>query len=123
MTKQYARLEQTYNSIKEKVPFEPKIALILGSGLGDFADTIEIKTTIDYRDIEGFPTSTVLGHKGRFVFGYINNIPLVIMQGRVHYYEGYTMEEVVLPIRLMNKMGAKILFLTNATGGVKKISK
>ncbi|HHX68870.1 MAG: purine-nucleoside phosphorylase [Miniphocaeibacter sp.] len=120
MTKQYARLEQTYNSIKEKVPFEPKIALILGSGLGDFADTIEIKTTIDYRDIEGFPTSTVLGHKGRFVFGYINNIPLVIMQGRVHYYEGYTMEEVVLPIRLMNKMGAKILFLTNATGGVKK---
>lgn len=116
----YLNLEKSFNSIKDKVPFEPKVALILGSGLGDFAETIDIKETIDYNEIEGFPISTVLGHKGRFVFGYIENVPVVIMQGRVHYYEGYKMEDVVLPTRLMRKMGAEILFLTNASGGVNK---
>ena len=94
------------------------MALILGSGLGDYADEIQIETTIDYTEIEGFPTSTVAGHKGRFVFGYVKNVPIVIMQGRVHYYEGYPMTDVVLPTRLMGMMGAKKLFLTNAAGGV-----
>ena len=116
----YLNLEKSFNSIKDKVPFKPKVALILGSGLGDFAETIDIKETIDYNEIEGFPISTVLGHKGRFVFGYIESVPIVIMQGRVHYYEGYKMDEVVLPTRLMRKMGAEILFLTNAAGGVNK---
>ena len=106
----YLNLEKSFNSIKDKVPFKPTVALILGSGLGDFAETIDIKETIDYNEIEGFPISTVLGHKGRFVFGYIESVPIVIMKGRFHYYEGYKMDEVVLPTRLMRKMGAEILF-------------
>ena len=78
---------------------------------------LNVPATVDYTDIEGFPTSTVAGHKGRFVFGYVGNVPVVIMQGRVHYYEGYPMTDVVLPTRLMGMMGAKKLILTNAAGG------
>lgn len=112
------RLKRAFECVKEKITFQPEVALILGSGLGDFAEKIEIVETLDYHDIEGFPVSTVAGHKGRFVFGYVDDVPAVIMQGRVHYYEGYTMEEVTMPIRLMKLMGAKLLFLTNASGGV-----
>lgn len=118
MTKAYERLLNCYECFKKKVNFTPKVALILGSGLGDYADGIKIETTLDYHEIDGFPVSTVSGHKGRFVFGYVNEVPVVIMQGRVHYYEGYSMEDVVLPTRLMKMMGAEILFLTNAAGGV-----
>lgn len=118
MTKAYERLLKCYECFKSKVDFTPKIALILGSGLGDYADGIDIKATLDYKDIEGFPVSTAPGHKGRFVFGYVKDVPVVIMQGRVHYYEGYPMEDVVLPTRLMKMMGAEILFVTNAAGGV-----
>ena len=118
MSKVYERLEKCYESFKSKINFQPKIALILGSGLGDYAESIQIEATLDYSEIEGFPVSTVSGHKGRFVFGYVNQIPVVIMQGRVHYYEGYAMEDVVLPTRLMKMMGAEILFLTNASGSV-----
>nr|WP_295281311.1 purine-nucleoside phosphorylase [uncultured Blautia sp.] len=114
----YQKLETCLASVREKTNFKPEVALILGSGLGDYADEIRIETTIDYTEIEGFPTSTVAGHKGRFVFGYVKNVPVVIMQGRVHYYEGYPMADVVLPTRLMGMMGAKKLFLTNAAGGV-----
>ncbi len=120
MSKAYETLKECYEEIKARIPLKPKVALILGSGLGDFADTIEIKGEISYQDIKGFPVSTVAGHKGRFVFGYVGKVPVVIMQGRVHYYEGYSMEEVVLPIRLMKLMGAEILFLTNAAGGINK---
>lgn len=118
MTKAYERLLNCYECFKKKVNFTPKVALILGSGLGDYADGIKIEATLDYHEIDGFPVSTVSGHKGRFVFGYVNEVPVVIMQGRVHYYEGYSMEDVVLPTRLMKMMGAEILFLTNAAGGV-----
>lgn len=118
MTKAYERLLDCYQCFKEKIDFQPKVALILGSGLGDYADGIKIEATLDYHDIKGFPVSTVSGHKGRFVFGYVNEVPVVIMQGRVHYYEGYDMEDVVLPTRLMKMMGAEVLFLTNAAGGV-----
>ena len=114
----YDMLRNCYDSIKDKIPFEPKVALVLGSGLGDYAEQLEIQGTIDYHDIEGFPVSTVPGHKGRFVFARINEVPAVLMQGRVHYYEGYPMSDVVLPVRLMKLMGAEILFLTNAAGGV-----
>ena len=114
----YDKLRNCYDSIKGKIPFEPKVALVLGSGLGDYAEQLEIRGTIDYHDIEGFPVSTVPGHKGRFVFARINEVPAVLMQGRVHYYEGYPMSDVVLPVRLMKLMGAQILFLTNAAGGV-----
>ena len=112
------KLQTCLASIREKTDFKPEIALILGSGLGDYADGIQIETTVDYSEIDGFPVSTVTGHKGRFVFGYVGEVPVVIMQGRVHYYEGYPMTDVVLPTRLMGLLGAKKLILTNAAGGI-----
>ena len=118
MTKAYERLLKCYQCFKDKINFKPEVALVLGSGLGDYADTIRVEAVLDYHDIEGFPVSTVSGHKGRFVFGYVGDVPVVIMQGRVHYYEGYSMEDVVLPTRLVKMMGARVLFLTNASGSV-----
>ena len=118
MTKAYERLLKCYQCFKDKINFKPEVALVLGSGLGDYADTIRVEAVLDYHDIEGFPVSTVSGHKVRFVFGYVGDVPVVIMQGRVHYYEGYSMEDVVLPTRLMKMMGARVLFLTNASGSV-----
>lgn len=118
MNKEFERLEKIVKYIRTLTDFEPKIALILGSGLGDFAKDIEIVKTIPYSDIPGFPVSTVPGHKGQFVFGYIEEVPLVIMQGRVHYYEGYPISDVVLPTRIMKLLGAEVLFLTNAAGGI-----
>lgn len=114
----YEKLLKCYESVRKKIDFEPKAALVLGSGLGDYGESIQVEAVLDYHDIEGFPVSTVPGHKGRFLFGYVGNVPVVIMQGRVHYYEGYSMEDVVLPIRLMKLLGAKLLFLTNAAGGL-----
>ena len=113
----YNKLMGCLASVREKTDFKPEVAVILGSGLGDFANEIEIVDTVSYTDIDGFPTSTVVGHAGRFVFGYVGKTPVVIMQGRVHYYEGYPMADVVLPTRLMGMMGAKKLLLTNAAGG------
>ena len=111
------KLDKCLESLKEKVDFKPEVAIILGSGLGDYAEQVEIVQTVDYTDIEGFPVSTVVGHKGRFVFGYVNGVAVVVMQGRVHYYEGYPITDVVLPTRLMGLLGAKKLILTNAAGG------
>lgn len=120
MNEVYEKLQKCYASVREKTDFRPKVALVLGSGLGDYADEIKVETIIDYHDIEGFPVSTVDGHKGRFVFGYIDEVPTVIMQGRVHYYEGYAIQDVVLPTRLMKMLGAEVLFLTNAAGSVNR---
>lgn len=120
MNAAYEKLNICYESIRDKIPFAPKVALILGSGLGALAEEIDVTSYLDYKEIEGFPQSTVLGHKGRFVFGHIGPVPVVIMQGRVHYYEGYSMTDVVLPTRLMHKMGAEILFVTNAAGGINR---
>ncbi len=114
----YQKLKKCLESVRKRTDFQPETGLVLGSGLGDFADGIEIRDVVEYSDIEGFPVSTVKGHKGRFVFGYVDSVPVMIMQGRVHYYEGYAMSDVVLPARLMGMMGAKRLFLTNAAGGV-----
>ena len=114
----YEKLLKCYESVQKKIDFKPEIALVLGSGLGDYAESIDVAATLNYNEIEGFPISTVAGHKGRFVFGYVNEVPVVCMQGRVHYYEGYAMTDVVLPIRLMKMMGAKVLLLTNAAGGL-----
>ncbi|MCI5920356.1 MAG: purine-nucleoside phosphorylase [Roseburia sp.] len=116
----YEKLLKCFESYQKKIDFKPEVALILGSGLGDYADDIKVVDTLDYHDIEGFPVSTVPGHKGRFIFGYVGDVPVVCMQGRVHYYEGYEMSDVVLPTRLMKMMGAKVLFLTNAAGGIKQ---
>ena len=112
----YEKLIKCRDSVRTHTDFVPEIALVLGSGLGDFADTIEIVKTVDYKDIEGFPVSTAPFHKGRLVFGYVDNVPVVCMQGRIHYYEGYPVSDVVLPARLMHLLGAKVLFLTNAAG-------
>lgn len=118
MNAAYEKLLKCYEDVRRKIDFQPKVALVLGSGLGDYGDSIQVEAVLDYHEIEGFPVSTVPGHKGRFLFGYVGELPVVIMQGRVHYYEGYAMEDVVLPIRLMKMLGAEILFLTNAAGGL-----
>ncbi|MBP3271753.1 MAG: purine-nucleoside phosphorylase [Ruminococcus sp.] len=117
----YEKLERAYQSIRKKTDFVPEIALVLGSGLGAFADErVKVEATVSYTDIEGFPVSTVPGHKGRFVFGTVGGVKVAVMQGRVHYYEGYPMTDVVMPARLLAMMGAKVLFLTNASGGINK---
>lgn len=114
----YEKLLKCYESFRQKINFTPRAALVLGSGLGGYGDEIQVKAVLDYHDIDGFPVSTVQGHQGRFIFGYVGEVSVVAMQGRVHYYEGYPMTDVVLPARLMKMMGAEILFLTNAAGGV-----
>lgn len=120
MSKQYERLQKCYEYCRTVTDFQPKVGLILGSGLGNYAEKITKVCEISYNDIPGFPVSTVQGHSGRFVFGYIGEVPVVLMKGRVHYYEGYTMEQVVMPTRLMKMLGAEILFLTNAAGGINR---
>lgn len=116
----YNKLIKCYEGCKDKLPFRPKVGLILGSGLGSYGEDIETVSVLDYEELTGFPVSTVPGHAGRFLFGYVGSrrVPVVIMQGRVHYYEGYSIQDVVLPVRLMKLMGIEILFLTNAAGGV-----
>ena len=105
----YKKLEAAYGSIRRKTDFVPEIALVLGSGLGAFADErVDIEAVVDYKDIAGFPVSTVIGHKGRFVFGTVGGVKVAVMQGRVHYYEGYPMTDVVMPARLLAMMGAKL---------------
>ena len=90
----WKRVERAYASLHNRVDFKPQIGLVLGSGLGALAEEIESVYSVPFENIQGMPTSTVQGHSGRFVFGYINRVPVVIMQGRVHYYEGYTAEEI-----------------------------
>lgn len=118
MNGMYEKLEKSLKTIRRKTDFVPKIGLVLGSGLGDYADGIRLEASIDYNDINDFPVSTVPGHRGRFVCGYVKNVPVVVMQGRVHFYEGYPVNDVVMPIRLMGMMGAECLFLTNASGAI-----
>lgn len=112
------KLIHCYECVRAKTEFVPRVAIVLGSGLGDYAEQIQIREEISYGEIAGFPVSTVPGHDGKFIFGYIDTIPVVCMKGRVHYYEGYDITDVVLPVRLMKLLGAEILFLTNAAGGV-----
>lgn len=118
MNNEYEKITDCVASIRKITDFTPKVALVLGSGLGEFAETIQVEKEIPYTEIPGFPVSTVPGHDGKFIFGYLGKIPIVCMKGRVHYYEGYSIFDVVLPIRVMKLLGAEILFLTNASGGV-----
>ena len=104
----YEKLISCYESIREKIPFTPRVALVLGSGLGDYAEKIRVEAELDYHEIDGFPVSTVPGHAGKFIFGWIGSVPVVCMKGRVHFYEGYPVSDVVLPIRLMKRMGAEL---------------
>lgn len=114
----YEKVQNCYRALREKTDFQPLVGIVLGSGLGDFADCIQVETEIEYSEIEGFPVSTVVGHAGKFIFGRLENVPVVCMKGRVHYYEGYAMTDVVLPIRLMYRLGVRTLILTNASGGI-----
>ena len=114
----FENTDKAFEYIRSVTDFEPDIAVTLGSGLGEIADEAEPVCTINYRDIPGFPVSTVAGHKGRFVFCRLDGKNVAFMQGRVHYYEGYGMTDVVLPLRVLRKAGAKTLMLTNAAGGV-----
>lgn len=112
------RLEQAVAYIRSKTDLVPEVAMILGSGLGVIGDMVEHPVYIEYRDIPDFPVSTVTGHKGRFVLGDFCGKKVIVMQGRFHYYEGYSMEQIALPIRIMYQLGARKLIVTNAAGGV-----
>ena len=114
----YPRLQAIVAAVRQKTSFVPHTALVLGSGLGGFGEQISLEAAVPYAELPGFPISTVPGHQGRFLFGYVEEEPVVVMQGRVHYYEGYSMEEVVLPLRVMAALGARRLVLTNAAGGI-----
>ena len=114
----YEKLLKCKEAVRKVTDFEPEVALVLGSGLGGFAENIKVETEVSYSDIPGFPVSTVPGHAGKFIFGYLGNKKIVCMKGRVHFYEGYDVSDVVLPARLMKLLGARILFLTNAAGGI-----
>ena len=112
------RIDAAYEYIREQVTMTPEIGVILGSGLGDYAERLENQVVIPYTDIPNFPVSTVAGHAGAFVFGTHNGKPVVCMRGNLHYYEGYSMQELSIPVRTMNKLGVKTLIITNAVGGV-----
>lgn len=112
------KIKETTGYIQQYVNFEPEIGIILGTGLGNLANDIEVVKTVPYKDIPNFPVSTVQGHKGQLVFGYLGGKKVVAMQGRFHYYEGYTMQQVTFPVRVMNALGIKLLIVSNASGGM-----
>jgi len=114
----YARAEHAARTIRARIKEEPRIAIVLGSGLGDFAEEFQDAVAIPYAEIPGFATSTAQGHAGRLVVGTVDNVPVAAMQGRVHFYEGYSLEEVTFPVRTFKLLGIKTLVLTNAAGGV-----
>jgi len=118
MSNGYERVRKAYDYVRSQTDFPCKLGVVLGSGLGNYAKKMDIIKEIPYSEIPGFPVSTVAGHDGRFLFGTVEGVSTVLMKGRVHYYEGYTMEEVVLPIRLMKLLGIETLLLTNAAGGI-----
>ena len=112
------KIQETATFIKEKVGEMPKVAIILGSGLGDLANKIEVKMAIPYAEIPNFPISTVAGHKGQLIFGDLGGKYVMAMQGRFHFYEGYSMKEATFPVRVMKAIGVDTLFVSNAAGGM-----
>lgn len=114
----WKKVQQTAEYLKDKTGFSPEIGIVLGSGLGNFAEDIQVKQTINYSDIPNFPVSTVQGHKGTLIFGTIDSKKVIAMQGRFHYYEGYSMQETTFPIRVMKYLGVETLIVSNASGGV-----
>jgi len=113
------RIEQSVEYLQRKLGgYSPQVAMILGSGLGEYGDALINRIEIPYKDIPGFPTSTVEGHKGQFVVGERKGVTVLAMQGRFHYYEGYSQQEITLPVRVMKRLGIETLFITNAAGGV-----
>jgi purine-nucleoside phosphorylase len=116
-------IEQTVAHIKNIVPYEPVAGIILGSGLSGLADAIDAEYTLEYSTIPNFPTSTVKGHGGKLIFGNLGGKKVVLMSGRFHYYEGYDMQQVTFPVRVMKYLGAKVLMVSNAAGGMNKAFK
>lgn len=114
----WSEVQETVSFIKEKTNFNPEYGVILGSGLGNFTDDIKIEFSLPYSEIPNFPVSTVQGHKGALVFGTVGSKKVVAMQGRFHYYEGYSMKEVTFPVRVMKYLGVSKLIVSNASGGV-----
>jgi purine-nucleoside phosphorylase len=115
---EFARAERAAKFILSKTKLRPKIALVLGSGLGAFADELAGAARIPYQKIPGFPRSTAVGHAGQLVIGKVGGIEAAVMQGRVHFYEGYTAKEVVFPMRVLGRLGIRAAILTNAAGGI-----
>lgn len=118
MEKLLKKIHEAKDYISSKLTFSPEVGLILGSGLGDLADEIEAPVVIDYKDIPHFPVSTVEGHAGKLVVGKLQGKQVVAMKGRFHFYEGYTMQEITFPVRVMKALGVKSLIVTNACGGL-----
>jgi purine-nucleoside phosphorylase len=118
MTDQFALADSAAQLMLNRATLRPKIGLVLGSGLGSFADSLTDATRIPYAEIPAFPQSTAIGHAGRMVIGHAGNVPVAAMQGRVHLYEGYTAQEVTFPIRVFGRMGLRAVILTNAAGGI-----
>ncbi len=116
-----AEIDQVVDVIRNRMDIQPRIGLILGSGLGSLADAVEQPLSIPYSDLPYMPVSTVPGHAGRLVIGHLEGKPVLVMQGRVHYYEGYSMAEVGLPVRVMARLGIEILVVTNAAGAVNPV--
>lgn len=114
------KLKGTVNFIKNSITIRPKCAIILGSGLGDYADSLKSKQILDYSEIPNYPRSTVEGHKGRLIFGYLENMPLLAFQGRIHYYETGNLYQTLFPVLVAQKLGIKKIILTNAAGGVNR---
>lgn len=112
------KIKSTVDYIRKAANFQPQVGIILGSGLGGLVKEIEVVKELNYSDIPGFPVSTVKGHGSKLIFGKLNSVNVVAMQGRFHFYEGYTMDEVVLPVRVMKFLGIDKLILSNASGGV-----
>lgn len=112
------RVGRCVSAIRKKTELVPEFGVVLGSGLGGFAEEVQDAVTFPYEDLPGFPASTVPGHAGRLVLGKLGGVPMAVLQGRVHYYEGYPMEDVLLPVRVLGGLGAKKLLLTNAAGGI-----
>ena len=115
---QFERIVEAVDFIKEKSPLVPRVGVVLGSGLGEFADQVETKTAIPYADIPHFRKVSVAGHAGRLVLGRVGSVPVAVLQGRYHYYEGHDIADVVFPVRVLAKLGIKSLLLTNAAGGI-----
>ncbi|MFN8413621.1 MAG: purine-nucleoside phosphorylase [Anaerolineales bacterium] len=113
-----AQIDEAVHAVQKRITIQPKVGIILGSGLNGLADSVQDAVYIPYSDLPNFPVSTVHGHVGRFVIGHLENTPVLVMQGRIHYYEGYTMDQVTLPVRVMTRMGIDNMIVTNAAGGV-----
>ena len=116
---EFARAERAAKFILSKTRLRPRIALVLGSGLGAFADDFTSATRIDYKKIPHFPVSTAIGHAGKLVIGKVGDVAVAGMQGRVHFYEGYSMQDVIFPMRVFSRMGIRAVILTNAAGGIR----